>query len=278
MQVPLGALARRLELPTDSRPLWRNALSENQYDTVAATGVSPDTLTAMTLSSYDGTALRLDPESNRLNAVSARRIDVVALLPRVSERITGSMANNMATGMVVCLRKAQPSSSRRVRRGPRRLPPGTVLPCGRSGCRTNAIPTSAAWVISSTGTWSLPAAIKACAARMSAARARIMRRSGRLPATGCASVMRRFLQADDGAVTVAVTDSDEAELLRVAGLARAPGRNRFKTLGVFAGHRRGRAHDAGVAAGDVVTDAPLMCEGQTRGGQHVAGHGRLGVW
>jgi len=69
MQMPLGALARRLELPTDSRPVWRNALSENQYATVAAaTGVSPDVLSAMTLSSYDGTALRLDPESNRLNA------------------------------------------------------------------------------------------------------------------------------------------------------------------------------------------------------------------
>jgi hypothetical protein len=69
MQVPLGALARRLELPTDSRPVWRNALSENQYNTVAAaTGVSPDVLSAMTLDSYDGTALRLDPESNRLDA------------------------------------------------------------------------------------------------------------------------------------------------------------------------------------------------------------------
>jgi hypothetical protein len=69
MQMPLGALARRLELPTDARPAWRNTLSENQCATVAAaTGVAPDTLSAMTLSSYDGTALRLHPESNRLNA------------------------------------------------------------------------------------------------------------------------------------------------------------------------------------------------------------------
>ncbi len=66
MQLSLGALARQLELPTESRPLWRNTLSQKQCDTLAvATGVPPDVLCGMTLSAYDGTALRLDPDSKR---------------------------------------------------------------------------------------------------------------------------------------------------------------------------------------------------------------------
>ena len=68
MQMPLGAVKRVLELQTDSRPLRRNTLSQNQRDTVAApTGVPPDVLSAMTLSAYTGRTLRLDPQSNRVD-------------------------------------------------------------------------------------------------------------------------------------------------------------------------------------------------------------------
>jgi hypothetical protein len=49
-----------------------------------------------------------------------------------------------------------------------------------------AMPTSAAWVISSTGTLSLPTATKPCAALINAARVRCLRRCSRL-ASGCRS-------------------------------------------------------------------------------------------
>lgn len=66
MQMSLGAIARHLGLSTESRLLWRNLLSQKQCDTLAAaTGVPPDLLCGMTLSAYDGTALRLDPDSKR---------------------------------------------------------------------------------------------------------------------------------------------------------------------------------------------------------------------
>ncbi|WP_459969686.1 TniQ family protein [Mycobacterium sp. MUNTM1] len=66
MQMSLGAMARHLGLSTEPGPLWRNLLSQKQCDTLAAaTGVPPDVLCGMTLSAYDGTALRLDPDSKR---------------------------------------------------------------------------------------------------------------------------------------------------------------------------------------------------------------------
>jgi hypothetical protein len=64
----VGTLAAAGELPVTSVPSWRNWLSPAQLQLLAAaTGVPPASLEAMTLSRYDGVALRLDPESHRLD-------------------------------------------------------------------------------------------------------------------------------------------------------------------------------------------------------------------
>lgn len=63
----MGALAAVGGLPATARPSWRNWLSPTQAQALAeATGLSTSSLEAMTLSHYDGLALRLDPESHRL--------------------------------------------------------------------------------------------------------------------------------------------------------------------------------------------------------------------
>jgi TniQ len=68
MGTTVGALARATELPIATRPGWIRWLSANQLRTVeAATGVSQETVRGMTLSSYDGAALQLDPTSHRLD-------------------------------------------------------------------------------------------------------------------------------------------------------------------------------------------------------------------
>jgi hypothetical protein len=68
MGTTVGALARAAELPIAARPGWIRWISADQLRTVeAATGVSQGTVRAMTLSSYDGAALKLDPVSHRLD-------------------------------------------------------------------------------------------------------------------------------------------------------------------------------------------------------------------
>lgn len=60
MEVPLGAVARALDLPSATRPTWLRWLWPDQLETIeAATGVSSKAVEAMTLSVYDGTALRI---------------------------------------------------------------------------------------------------------------------------------------------------------------------------------------------------------------------------
>jgi hypothetical protein len=69
MDLPLGAVARALDLPIATRPAWIRWLSRDQLEAIeAATGVSSSAVKAMTLSVYDGTALQLDPDSHRLDA------------------------------------------------------------------------------------------------------------------------------------------------------------------------------------------------------------------
>jgi len=69
MDITVGALARAVDLPIATRPSWIRWLSLDQLETIqAATGVSPKVVEAMTLSAYDGTALRLDPQSHKLDA------------------------------------------------------------------------------------------------------------------------------------------------------------------------------------------------------------------
>jgi hypothetical protein len=62
----LGALAAAGGLPATARPSWRNCLSPTEALALsAATGLTTSALQAMTLSRYDGLALRLDPETRR---------------------------------------------------------------------------------------------------------------------------------------------------------------------------------------------------------------------
>ena len=69
MDITVGALARAVDFPIATRPSWIRWLSLDQLETIqAATGVSPNVVEAMTLSAYDGTALRLDPQSHKLDA------------------------------------------------------------------------------------------------------------------------------------------------------------------------------------------------------------------
>ncbi|MBV8346275.1 MAG: TniQ family protein [Mycolicibacterium sp.] len=69
MELPLGAVARALDLSTATRPIWIGWLSLDQLGVIeAATGVSSSVVEAMTLSVYNGTALQLDPDSHRLDA------------------------------------------------------------------------------------------------------------------------------------------------------------------------------------------------------------------
>ena len=69
MDLPLGAVARALDLPIATRPTWIRWLSRGQLDVIeAATGVTSSVVEALTLSVYDGVALQLDPNSHRLDA------------------------------------------------------------------------------------------------------------------------------------------------------------------------------------------------------------------
>ena len=64
----VGALAATAGLPATAMPSWRTWLSPPQAQSLAAaTGLPMSSLEAMTLSRYDGLALRLDPESHRLD-------------------------------------------------------------------------------------------------------------------------------------------------------------------------------------------------------------------
>jgi hypothetical protein len=60
MDLPLGAVARALDLPTAERPIWISWLSVDQLGVIeAATGAASSVVEAMTLSVYDGTAPQL---------------------------------------------------------------------------------------------------------------------------------------------------------------------------------------------------------------------------
>lgn len=64
----LGSVAAAANLPTAAGPPWRRCLSSDQlHSLMAETGVSGETLEAMTLSRYDGRALRLHSRTRRLD-------------------------------------------------------------------------------------------------------------------------------------------------------------------------------------------------------------------
>jgi hypothetical protein len=67
LQLPLGLVIRKLDLPAATHPAWILWLSEGQSRAIAAaTGILPATAHAMTLAAYDGVALQLDAESHCL--------------------------------------------------------------------------------------------------------------------------------------------------------------------------------------------------------------------
>jgi hypothetical protein len=62
----------------------------------------------MTLSVYDGTALRLDSQSHRLDAAFPFGASVVvALLSRMHRRIARALEADLATRLELCVRGAQ---------------------------------------------------------------------------------------------------------------------------------------------------------------------------
>lgn len=66
--VTVGTLAAVADLPATSKPTWKVWLSPAQSQSLAAaTGAPPESLKAMTLSKYEGVALRLDMEPHRLD-------------------------------------------------------------------------------------------------------------------------------------------------------------------------------------------------------------------
>jgi hypothetical protein len=70
MKVTVGAVARAADLSIATRPGWLRWLSANQLRAVeAATGVSQEAVRAMTLSTYDGVALELDPVSQVASSI-----------------------------------------------------------------------------------------------------------------------------------------------------------------------------------------------------------------
>ena len=68
MGATLGSVAAAANLPTAAVPPWQRWLSSDQLQSLTtATGISGEALEAMTLSRYDGLALRLDPKTRRLD-------------------------------------------------------------------------------------------------------------------------------------------------------------------------------------------------------------------
>ncbi|MDP7704884.1 TniQ family protein [Mycobacterium sp. TY815] len=68
MDVSIGSIARSFGLPAVSHPLWITWLDPGQIDAIAAAaGIPAPVVEAMTLSVYDGTALKLDPTTHRLD-------------------------------------------------------------------------------------------------------------------------------------------------------------------------------------------------------------------
>ncbi|MCV6990821.1 TniQ family protein [Mycobacterium timonense] len=66
IKATVGAVARAADLQIASRPDWIRWVSADQLRAVqAATGVPREAVRAMTLSTYDGVALELDPVSHR---------------------------------------------------------------------------------------------------------------------------------------------------------------------------------------------------------------------
>lgn len=68
MDLPLASLARMLQLADGKRSSWHIWLSPSQLRAMGtATGTSAETIASMTLSDYDGRALRLDPVTRELD-------------------------------------------------------------------------------------------------------------------------------------------------------------------------------------------------------------------
>ncbi|ADU01806.1 hypothetical protein Mspyr1_52810 [Mycolicibacterium gilvum Spyr1] len=68
MDLPLASLARMLQLSDGKRSSWHIWLSPSQRRAMGtATGTSAETIASMTLSDYDGRALRLDPVTRELD-------------------------------------------------------------------------------------------------------------------------------------------------------------------------------------------------------------------
>jgi hypothetical protein len=109
MGITLGALARAVDLPRAPRPSWIQWLPLDQLRAIqTATGVPTKVVEAMTLSVYDGTALRLDSQSHRLDAAFPFGASVVvALLSRMHRRIARALEADLATRLELCVRGAQ---------------------------------------------------------------------------------------------------------------------------------------------------------------------------
>jgi hypothetical protein len=68
MGVAMGPVVRVLGLPANSHAPWITWLDPDRIEVIAeTTGASPSVIEAMTLRVYDGTALRVDPSTRRLD-------------------------------------------------------------------------------------------------------------------------------------------------------------------------------------------------------------------
>lgn len=71
MDVTVGSIARKMELPATTRPLWISWLTRAQVDAIAsAAGIPHSVVESMTLAAYDGSALQLDPNTHRVSEAS----------------------------------------------------------------------------------------------------------------------------------------------------------------------------------------------------------------
>jgi hypothetical protein len=95
MDVRIGSIARIFGLPARLHPLWITWLAPDQVDTIgAAAGIPRAVVESMTLSVYDGDALKLDPKTHRLDEDFPYGASCVELPPAFS---INSLSGNVKT-------------------------------------------------------------------------------------------------------------------------------------------------------------------------------------
>ena len=97
MDVRIGSIARSFGLPARLHPLWITWLTPDQIEAiVAAAGIPRSVVESMTLSVYDGDALKLDPKTRRLDEyIPFGAVGFRAFVPSVS---SSRMADGSCSG------------------------------------------------------------------------------------------------------------------------------------------------------------------------------------